>query len=115
MSGLFGGSPEDFITLLRRYSEVTGSPFFEVVREYAVLLRPPPADLGGCLRYCGSLARLFGVLAKACEGGPVFEGKRNQKKLLVLRYFSERGSATSFEVSLDLKMSLTNASERLRR
>lgn len=45
----------------------------------------------------------------------MFESKGNQRKLLILRYFSKKGSATSLDVSSDLNMSLTNASERLRR
>ena len=34
---------------------------------------------------------------------------------MVLRYFSERDRSTSLDVSSDLNLSLTNASERLRR
>ena len=67
------------------------------------------------VRYYESLARLQGDLATFYSGPPVFESKGNQRKLLILRYFSERNCATSLNVLSDLKMSLTNASERLRR
>ena len=69
----------------------------------------------GNIRYLESLARLHGDLATCYNGPPVFESKGNQRKLLILRYFSERDCATSLDVSSDLEMSLTNASERLRR
>jgi DNA-binding PadR family transcriptional regulator len=75
----------------------------------------PPTSAKDMIRYCENLARLFGDLAIFYSGPPVFEGKGNQRKFLILRYFSEKDSATSFDVSSDLKMSLTNASERLRR
>jgi DNA-binding transcriptional ArsR family regulator len=87
----------------------------EVVLEFAILLRPIPSDVNGKIRYLESLARLQGDLAAFCRGPPVFEGKGNQRKLLILRYFSERDRATSLDVSLDMNLSLTNVSERLRR
>lgn len=74
-----------------------------------------PTDVNGRIRYFESSARLFEDLATFYSGPPVFESKRNQRKLLIFRYFSERDCATSLDVSSDLKLSLTNASERLRR
>jgi DNA-binding MarR family transcriptional regulator len=90
-------------------------PFSEVEKEYPILLEPAPTDLEGRIRYFESSARLFGDLATFHSGPQVFESKGNQRKLLILRYFSERDCATSLDVSSDLKLSLTNASERLRR
>lgn len=100
---------------LRACAEVMGRPPINVVAEYAILLRPMPTDVEGKIRYCDSGARLMGDLATAYAGPPVFEGKGNQRKLLILHYFSKRIHATSLDVSRDLEMSLTNASERLRR
>ena len=100
--------------LLLAYAKRMGRPFPEVAMENAVLLRPW-TDVKSMIRYFESFARLFGDLATSYSGPPVFESKGNQRKLLVLRYFSERDCATSLEVSSDLEMSLTNASERLRR
>jgi DNA-binding MarR family transcriptional regulator len=97
------------------YAVVTGRPFSDVVREYPILLRPMPTDVKGRIRYFESVARLFGDLATFYSGPPVFEGEGNQRKLLILRYFSERDCATSPDVASDLNLSLTNASERLRR
>ena len=100
--------------LLRDYAKRSGRPFPEVALEYAVLLRPP-TDAKDRIRYCESYARLMGELATFYSGPPVFESKGNQRKLLILRYFSKRDYATSFDVSSDLELSLTNASERLKR
>ena len=100
---------------LRACAEVMGRPFVEVAVEYAILLRPMPTALEGKITYFESCARLFGELATSYEGSPVFESKGNQRKLLILRYFSKKKSATSLDVSSDLNMTLTNASERLRR
>jgi DNA-binding PadR family transcriptional regulator len=100
---------------LLRYARVTGKPFLEVSLEYPVLLRPPPTDKEGQIIYLKSLARLCGELATCYEGPPVFESKGDQRKVLILAYFSEKGHAKAFDVSKDLKISLTNASERLRR
>ena len=71
--------------------------------------------MDGNIRYLDSLARLHGDLATSYSGPPVCESKGNQRKLLILRYFSGRDRATSLDVSSDLKLSLTNASEQLRR
>jgi DNA-binding MarR family transcriptional regulator len=101
--------------LLFAYAGKTGRPFPEVASEYAVLLRPQPTDVDGNIKYLESLARLLGDLATSYGGSSLFESKGNQRKLLILSYFSEKDCATSFDVSSDLKMSLTNASERLRR
>ena len=103
------------LAILGRYAEITGRPFSEVAMEYAILLRPQPTDVDGNIRYLKSLARLLGDLATSYSGPSVFESKGNQRKLLILSYFSERDCATSLDVSSDLEMSLTNASERLRR
>lgn len=103
------------LAILGRYAEITGRPFSEVAVEYAILLRPQPTDVDGNIRYLESLARLLGDLATSYSGPPVFESKGNQRKLLILRYFSERDCATSLDVSSDLILSLSNASERLRR
>jgi len=100
--------------ILMEYAKEAGRPFSEVAREYAVLLRPW-TDVNGKIRYFEDLVRLFGDLATFYSGPPMFESKGNQRKLLILRYFSERDCVTSLDVSLDLKLSLTNASERLRR
>jgi predicted transcriptional regulator len=102
-------------TLLSGYAQKTSRPFSEVAREYAILLRPKPTDVEGRIRYLESLARLYENLAAVCSGPPMFEGKGNQRKLLILRYFSERDCATTLDVSSDANLSLTNASERLRR
>jgi DNA-binding MarR family transcriptional regulator len=101
--------------LLQGYAEITGRPFSEVAREYPILLRPMLTDVEGMIRYDESIARLFGDLATFYSGPPVFEGEGNQRKLLILRYFSERDCAISLDVASDLNLSLTNASERLRR
>ena len=101
--------------ILLGYAEITGRSFSEVAMEYPILLRPMPTDVTDRIRYFESLARLFGDLATFYSGPPVFEGKGNQRKLLILRYFSERDCATSLDMTSDLKVSLTNASERLRR
>jgi DNA-binding MarR family transcriptional regulator len=101
--------------LLKAYAEKAGRTFPEVASEYAVLLQPQPNDVDGSIRYLESLARLLGDLATSYGGSSLFESKGNQRKLLILRCSSKRDCATSFDVSSDLKMSLTNASERLRR
>jgi DNA-binding MarR family transcriptional regulator len=103
------------LVLLRAYAKDVGRPFREVALEYAVLLRPQPTDVEGNITYLECLSRLLGDLAASCGGSSVFESKGNQRKLLILSYFSERDYATSFDVSSDLKMSSVNASERLRR
>jgi len=100
--------------ILGEYAKMTGRPFSEVVAEYPILLEPVPTDVKGMIRYFESFERLFGDLA-TFHSGPVFEGKGNQRKLLILRCFSERDGATSLDVSSDMNLSLTNASERLRR
>ena len=100
--------------ILGGYAKETGRPFSEVAREYAILLRPW-TDVKGRIIYLESFARLFGDLATSYKGPPVFESKGNQRKLLILRYFSARDRATSLNVSSDMNLSLTNASERLRR
>ena len=103
------------LVLLLAYSKRMGRPFPEVAMEYAILLRPQPTDLDGNIKYLESLARLLGDLATSYSGPSVFESKGNQRKLLILSYFSEKDCATSLDVSSDLEMTLTNASERLRR
>ena len=103
------------LVILLGYAKITGRPFSEVAVEYAILLRPMPTDVEGKIRYWESFARLFGDFATFCSGPLVFEGKGNQRKLLILRYFLERDCTTSLDVSSDLNLSLTNASERLRR
>jgi DNA-binding MarR family transcriptional regulator len=100
--------------ILMEYAKMTDRPFSEVVAQYPILLGPEPTDLMGKIRYYESVERLFGDLA-TFYSEPVFEGKENQRKLLIFRYFSKRDCATSFNVSSDMKLSLTNASERLRR
>lgn len=100
--------------ILLTYAKETGRPFPEVAVEYAILLRPW-TDMKGMIRYFEASARLFGERATFHSGPPVFESKGNQRKLLILRYFSERDCATSLDVSSDLNLSLSNASERLRR
>ena len=100
--------------ILTSYADMTGRPFDEIALEYAILLRPP-TDARDMIRYFESLARLMGELATFYSGPPVFESKGDQRKLLILKYFSERDYAKSHDISSDLEMSLTNASERLRR
>jgi len=101
--------------ILLGYAEITGRPFSEVEQEYPILLEPVPTDVNDRIRYFESAERLFEDLATFYSGRPVFESKGNQRKLLILRYFSGRDRATSLDVSSDLKLSLTNASEQLRR
>jgi len=101
--------------LLQEYAKRIGRPFHEVAMKYTILLQPQPTDVDGNIRYLESLARLLGDLVTSYSGPLVFESKGNQRKLLILSYFSERDCATSLDVSSDLKVSLTNASERLRR
>lgn len=103
------------LAVLLRYTKMTGRPFSDVAREYLILLRPMPTDVKGRIRYVESLAMLCGDLATFYSGPPVFEDEGNQRKLSVLRYFSQRGFATSFDVASNLNLSLTKASERLRR
>jgi len=96
------------------YAKLTGKTFSKVAIEYAILLRPW-TNVEGKIRYYESLTRLLGDTATFYSGPPVFESKGNQRKLLILRYFSEKDCATSLDVSSDLNLSLTNTSERLRR
>jgi DNA-binding MarR family transcriptional regulator len=103
------------LALLLGYARIKRRPFSEVAREYVILLQPTPTDVEGMIRYLESLARLQGDLATFYSGPPVFEGKGNQRKLLILRYFSERECATSLDVPSHMNLSLTNTSERLRR
>lgn len=101
--------------LLHACAQKMGRPFIAVVAEYAIVLRPEPTDVEGKIRYFETAARLMGDLATSYEGPPVFESKGNQRKLLTLRYFSKKSSATTLDLSSDLNMSLTNASQRLKR
>lgn len=102
--------------ILTGYARLARKPFPEVAAKYAVLLsEPAPSDVEGRIRYLEGIHRLFGEMAEFFRGPPVFESKGNQRKLLILDYISRKGSVTSFDVSRDLEMSLTNASERLRR
>jgi DNA-binding MarR family transcriptional regulator len=100
--------------LVQAYAAVTERSFAEVALEYAFLLRPMPSNREGKIRYLETLSKILGDLATHYES-PLFESRGNQRKLLILSYFLERGYATSFDVSSGLKMSLTNVSERLRR
>lgn len=97
------------------YAERTGKPFPTVATNYAILLYPMPNDVKGRIRYLESATRLFGDLATFYKGPLLFESNPNQRKILVLEYFSKRNRATSFDVSSSLDMSLTNASDLLRR
>jgi len=101
--------------ILLKHAKETRRPLSEIVENYPILLGPVPTDLRGKIRYFESAERLFGDLVTFHSGPSVFESKGNQRKLLILRYFSERDSATTLNVSSNLSMSLTNASERLRR
>ena len=103
-----------FVILLRHAKE-TGRPLFEVAADYPILLGSVPTDLRGRIRYFEIAEELFEDLATFHSGPSVFESKGNQRKISILSYFSERDCATSLDVSSDLKVSLTNASERLRR
>lgn len=105
-----------FFYLLKKYAKMAGRPFPEVALEYLVLLYPQPTetDIVGNIRYLECLSKLYRNLA-FYEESPVFESKENQRKLLILSYFSKRDCAKSSDLSSDLKMPLTNASERLRR
>lgn len=100
---------------LEEYARISGKSNLEVKSEYIILLRPFPTSVQGCIRYLESYSRLLGEMAACYDGSPMFESKRDQRKLLVLRYFSTRDGTTSVGMSPDLNLRLTNASERLRR
>lgn len=101
--------------ILQEYVRMSGKSYREVELEYIILLRPQPTSVQGCIEYMESYSRLLGEMAACCDGSPMFESKRDQRKLLVLRYSSKRDGTTSVGMSSDLNLPLTNASERLRR
>ena len=104
----------DVLRCIGRVCEASKRPLPEFVKRYPILFGPEPADREGKIRYFTALRDLFKEGEMCFAGDLVYEAKANQRKFLILRYFSKVDSATSVGVSSRLDMSVSNASWRLK-
>lgn len=100
---------------LKRYAELTGQSESQVMLKYPYLIMPEPTnDLVNEIAYWVQYQDVCRKLEYLTGGEFVCEGKPNQRKLLILDYFSKVDSATSLDVKERFNISLANATRRLR-
>lgn len=107
---------ENFLGLvcLERYAELTNQSLRRVVSEFLFIENGWPSDVRIQFAYLKQFSTLCDKLEYLYGGEFVCQGKSNQRKYLVLLYSAYKESITSYELSKALKISLQNASSRLK-
>lgn len=104
----------DVLRLITGISVVCKKPLVEFVERYPILFGPVPTDREGEIKYSAAVRDLFKEGEIICAGALVYEAKPNQRKFLILRYFSKVNSGTSKDVSSSMNITVSNASRRLK-
>ena len=107
---------ENFLGLvcLERYAKLTNQSLPRVISEFLFIKSGWPNDVRIQLAYLKQFSTLCHKLEYLSGGEFVCQGKPNQRKYLVLLYSAYKESITSHELSKALKISLQNASSRLK-
>jgi len=102
------------LVCLEHYAKLTNQSLPRVISEFLFIKIGWSNDVRFQLAYLKQFSTLCHKLEYLSGGEYVCQGKPNQRKYLVLRYSAYKESITSDELSKALKISLQNASSRLK-